>query len=487
MALKITIPEGVTALAVHGLRQWDYGQTLEIHDTTLPAEIEVHFAHVGLREAVVRECNVVGGVATAEIPDVLLEQDKPLTAWIYEKDGESGETTKAITLHIEARAKPLATDEVKLLHVNVVDKIAVYRNRDGDIVCGNADYKIQFTFGEAWEGVTDKVARFVWNGQYFDKPIDENGVAEVPVIMSTNQVLVGVYSETMRTTTSAAIGCRTSILCKTDVPHPSHGQGYSEHAKKAAADAAAAAASAAESAEVVAAKEGLTANALKGHASGELVTLADVSPIGHNMLVKVSGVEDVGSVKVLQQGKNLCNIASITSEENVAGEIKLHDIKKHGTYTASADITLFEDDGAKNPSLQLMAFYTDGTYTTNYYGSGLLKDGVARRVSTTITTDTTKTIRYFRILALNYTTNNGRHAKAENIQLEKDAATEYEPYIAPIALDVNADGSVDGVASLYPSTTIMTDTAGAVVDVTYNRDINKAFLELQKMILEMGV
>ena len=119
------------------------------------------------------------------------------------------------------------------------------------------------------------------------------------------------------------------------------------------------------------------ANALAGSASGEIVSLDDVSPIAHDMAVSV-------------RKKNLCNIASITGEENAAGEIKLHDIKKHGTYTASADITLFEDDGAKNPSLQLMAFYTDGTYTTNYYGSGLLKDGVARRVSTTITTDTTK-------------------------------------------------------------------------------------------------
>ena len=158
-------------------------------------------------------------------------------------------------------------------------------------------------------------------------------------------------------------------------------------------------------------------NALTGSASGEIVALNDVSPIAHEMAASV-------------RKKNLCPVASITTDESAAGLIMIQNLTKHGTYTASADITLFEDDGANNPSLQLTVFYTDGTHTTNYYGTGLLKDGVAKRVSTTITTDTTKTISYFRILALNYTTNNGRHAKAENIQLEEGAtATAYAPYI----------------------------------------------------------
>ena len=69
-------------------------------------------------------------------------------------------------------------------------------------------------------------------------------------------------------------------------------------------------------------------------------------------------------------------------------------------------------------------------------------------------------------------------------QLEIGAtATEYELYKAT-TYNVNADGTVEGVTSIYPTTTLLTDT-GAVVDVTYNRDINKAFAESQNRIAEL--
>ena len=58
-------------------------------------------------------------------------------------------------------------------------------------------------------------------------------------------------------------------------------------------------------------------------------------------------------------------------------------------------------------------------------------------------------------------------------------ATAYEPYTA-------ADGKVSGVKSLYPTTTLMTDTEGAIIEAEYNRDINKAFAEMQQAILSMG-
>ena len=40
------------------------------------------------------------------------------------------------------------------------------------------------------------------------------------------------------------------------------------------------------------------------------------------------------------------------------------------------------------------------------------------------------------------------------------------------------DGTVEGVLSLYPITNLSTDTEGVVIEVTYNRDLNKAFAEL---------
>jgi hypothetical protein len=164
------------------------------------------------------------------------------------------------------------------------------------------------------------------------------------------------------------------------------------------------------------------ANALAGSASGEMVVLDDVSPIAHDMAVSV-------------RKKNLCNVANITAtDSNEAGDIYLYDIKKHGTYTASADVTLYADDTAANPTFVVQVLYTDYTYTNGVFSSAVPKDGVTRRFTSTVTTDSTKEIKYVRIIALNYTSQNGRHAKAENIQLEEGAtATPYAPYVEDVS------------------------------------------------------
>ena len=225
----------------------------------------------------------------------------------------------------------------------------------------------------------------------------------------------------------------------------------------------------------------LFSNAIKGSASGEIVSLDDVSPIAHEMAASV-------------RKKNLCNVANITAiDSNPAGNIYLYDIKKHGTYTASADVTLYADDTATNPIFIVQVLYTDYTYSNGGYSSTVPNDGVTRRFASTVTTDSTKEIKYVRIIALNYSTQNGRHAKAENIQLEEGAtATPYAPFIADISgvkitvsgenLEPITYGQNDVIKSIYPSMTLKTDTAGAIVDVTYNRDANKVVNELETRI-----
>ena len=58
------------------------------------------------------------------------------------------------------------------------------------------------------------------------------------------------------------------------------------------------------------------------------------------------------------------------------------------------------------------------------------------------------------------------------IQFEENTkATEYEPYIEPIEYQAEADGTVKGVISIYPVTTLTTD-AGAVINCNYIKDIS---------------
>ena len=74
-----------------------------------------------------------------------------------------------------------------------------------------------------------------------------------------------------------------------------------------------------------------------------------------------------------------------------------------------------------------------------------------------------------------------------NPQLEYGTVkSEYEPYIEPATYTANADGSVDGVKSIYPSTSVSVEDASTVVNIEYNRDINKAFAELQAAVISLG-
>ncbi|MEE1046437.1 MAG: hypothetical protein U0M60_03325 [Clostridia bacterium] len=60
-------------------------------------------------------------------------------------------------------------------------------------------------------------------------------------------------------------------------------------------------------------------------------------------------------------------------------------------------------------------------------------------------------------------------------------ATEYEPYKEPIEYSQGED-----IKSIYPTTTIRTDTVGTVLTVEYNIDLNKAFAELYQAIISLG-
>ena len=129
---------------------------------------------------------------------------------------------------------------MKPLHIHVLNKIATYQKRDGDIVCGNNDYQIKFIFDAEWDEHSQKTARFVWGGQYFDVEF-EGDTCDVPIIKNTKEVSVGVYAGQLSTTTAAIIGCKPSILCETDEPNPGTGQNYTSEAKAAAEEAKAAA------------------------------------------------------------------------------------------------------------------------------------------------------------------------------------------------------------------------------------------------------
>ena len=81
---------------------------------------------------------------------------------------------------------------------------------------------------------------------------------------------------------------------------------------------------------------------------------------------------------------------------------------------------------------------------------------------------------------------NSNKVQIENVQIELGTdATDYESF-SKAEYTPAADGTVSGVKSLYPITSLIPDTEGLTLEADYNRDINKAFAELQQAIISTG-
>lgn len=105
--IRAVFAAGLDAITVHGLHQWDYGRSLEISHPDLPAGLEVHFATVGSKEAIVHTVAGVVGKATVAIPNILLEQARPIVAWVYYVDTTRGQTMLTVTMPVKARPRPV--------------------------------------------------------------------------------------------------------------------------------------------------------------------------------------------------------------------------------------------------------------------------------------------------------------------------------------------------------------------------------------------
>lgn len=205
---------------------------------------------------------------------------------------------------------------------------------------------------------------------------------------------------------------------------------------------------------------------------------------------------DVSKVKLISSGKNLLNLTSIIGKTVSANG---------GTIICNEDGSI-SGSGTPTTSVNFAAIRLElpkGKYTLSATGefSNLAcsiyfrdKDGVqigSLGVTDTVKSKTFDTNNYpnysYCTFEVKRSNNNVEMSGTAYFKLELGAtATEDEPYVAPTEYPVNKDGTVTGVASISPTTTLLTDTAGTIIDAEYNRDINKAFAELQQAILSLG-
>lgn len=103
---KVYFNGKTSAYAERVLYQWDYGQVLQFPDLELPAAYQVHFSTAPTAGSAYDMLGTADGVS---IPDTLLEEGKPIYAWIFLHAGEDdGETVRVAVIYVKPRSKSIS-------------------------------------------------------------------------------------------------------------------------------------------------------------------------------------------------------------------------------------------------------------------------------------------------------------------------------------------------------------------------------------------
>ena len=235
------------------------------------------------------------------------------------------------------------------------------------------------------------------------------------------------------------------------------------------------------------------ANAIKATASGEIVRVDGASPLQQSLSVKVRGVADPTKVTVTRSGKNLVrtyydgtyNYNGITAVTNEDGSITLN-----GTATGANWLSIIRQDknGFSLPSgdyvFSLGASLPTGCkssvkeYNNGVAGLEILAIKTNMSYGIVSTDHRVQSFTWFIEILAGTTLNN--FTVYPQIELGSEPTEFVKPNYQ--TLTPNADGTIDGVTYVFPSTTISTDTDGATLEVEYNVDTGKAIEDIASKI-----
>ena len=177
-------------------------------------------------------------------------------------------------------------------------------------------------------------------------------------------------------------------------------------------------------------------------------------------------VEDLTAVSVKKFGKNLCELGTVTVTQTRNYFDLQYPLKAGITYRIS---TYIESTDTDNLEYSAVGFYDKVDMVCG-------NQWINRKGSPAEFTPSRDVTRLFLYPSISYSSSAGDTATFSNIMIvPKGVDYTYEPFIEPVTYPVNADGTVEGVTSLSPNMTLLTDTSGAVITANYIKDIDKAF------------
>lgn len=230
--------------------------------------------------------------------------------------------------------------------------------------------------------------------------------------------------------------------------------------------------------------------ALRGSASGEAVRLTDVSPIEHEIKIKLtaeSNHSDFSGVTLKRYGKNLLpypykntnidyTFNGINYKVKSDGTVVLNGTANEQSYFILAGLVLNKGvyylsgcpSGGQGSTYSIYFQYDNFSYYKADYGSGVKIDINEKKNCA---------------VAINI----GKNTTVSNLifkpMLEVGSKlTDFEERRTAVAYTPAVDGTVTGVTSISPDTTFLSDTDGIIINAEYNRDLNKAISELYALV-----
>ena len=187
-------------------------------------------------------------------------------------------------------------------------------------------------------------------------------------------------------------------------------------------------------------------------------------------------VENIEAVTVTRCGKNLLNVPydySFAKRVTITLDVTLRAGVQYMLYVDDVSYSIDNSNG-------LVVCLVDGTNTRAYIRKN------KTRYAITPVADTTVLQMYSNGYSVNDSDGVTAYIKGLRLYVDTNENMDYEAYKESTSYQPGADGSVDGVASISPTMTLATDKEGVVIDLEYNKDMNKVIEKLTNTIISLG-
>lgn len=454
--------------------QWDLNQ--KVTSDSFQVGDKIHFYSMRHATALVTQAYLLGNKVVADVPNILLQTTNPVRVYRFVGDSTSAQTVDEQTFSVKAKQQPsdYFYTETELYELRA----------DVEQAVKNANVTVEQLQLEVDEAEQQRTLAE-----------SERRTAELTRV--TNETTRTIAETNRGNAETARVGVENlRVQAESNRVTAENERATAEQARVDAEVARQTAEQERQSAETLRQTTfeqsyNNVSNALKGSVSGAVVRVDDVSPIEHSVKAKV-------------KSKNLLDIASLVGENFVKNEDETYTLTKNGDKRFSAEIYL--DEPIKVGTLvTISAEAIEGTASIiavqflsadrkQTYGINLSKTTLVKSAEIGIVVSKVR-------IYLPDAETDGNYAVFRNLQIELgDTATEYTPYIDPTTVTIkrygadendnpqtyvpSADGTCD-IASLSPTMTLVTDTAGVTIEAEYNRDSNIVINELQLKINEL--